>query len=233
MTMKENYHEILDFLQDMFAYIFENLEKKHAKELATINEQFPFEPFRYKNVKLTFAEGVALLKEKGVEQDPTDDLSTVNEKILGAIVREKYDTDFYMLHRYPIKARPFYTMLCKDDPNYTNSYDFFMRGEEITSGAQRIHDPAFLTQRAKECGIIVETIQDYIDSFKFGAPPHGGCGIGLERVVMLYCALGNIRKSSLFPRDPKRITPWGNLLCHLCVFKNFVFILLAFWLLFS
>jgi len=64
-----------------------------------------------------------------------------------------------------------------------------------------------LTTRAKECGIPVETLKDYIDSFKFGAPPHGGCGIGLERVVMLYCALGNIRKSSLFPRYPKRITP--------------------------
>jgi len=137
MTMKENYHELLDFFGEMFGYIFKGLETTYAKELATINEQFPFEPFKFKYpvVKLTFEEGVKLLLEKGIEQDPTDDLTTVHEKILGAIVREKYDTDFYMLHRYPIKARPFYTMLAKDDPKYTNSYDFFMRGEEITSGA--------------------------------------------------------------------------------------------------
>jgi aspartyl/asparaginyl-tRNA synthetase len=87
------------------------------------------------------------------------------------LVRKKYDTDFYMLHRYPKEARPFYTMPCKDDPNFTCSYDFFMRGEEITSGAQRIHDPVILEQRAKECGIDPETIRDYIKSFQYGAFP--------------------------------------------------------------
>ena len=124
------------------------------------------------------------------------------------LVKIKYDTDFYMLHRYPVSARPFYTMLCEDDPNYTCSYDFFMRGEEILSGAQRIHDPVVLEERAKAKGIDPATIKDYIECFRYGAYPHGGGGIGLERVVMLYCALKNIRNASLFPRDPKRITPW-------------------------
>jgi len=85
-------------------------------------------------LRLDFSEGVKMLHEAGVEQDPFDDLSTVNEKKLGELVRKKYETDFYFLTRYPANARPFYTMVCKDDPNYTNSYDFFMRGEEITSG---------------------------------------------------------------------------------------------------
>ena len=62
-------------------------------------------------------------------------------------------------------------------------------------------------ERAKLCGIPVDTIQSYIDSFKLGVPPHGGAGVGLERVVMLYCGLNNIRKTSMFPRDPKRLTP--------------------------
>jgi aspartyl-tRNA synthetase len=82
-----------------------------------------------------------------------------------------------------------------------------MRGEEIMSGAQRIHDPVYLEERAREHGVDIATIQPYIDSFKFGAPPHAGGGIGLERVVMLYLNLGNIRKTSLFPRDPKRLEP--------------------------
>ena len=90
---------------------------------------------------------------------------------------------------------------------YSNSYDFFIRGEEILSGAQRIHDPVYLEERAREHGVDISTIQAYIDSFKFGASPHAGGGIGLERVIMLYLNLGNIRKSSLFPRDPKRLTP--------------------------
>lgn len=112
-----------------------------------------------------------------------------------------------MVYKYPISARPFYTMLCKEDPRFTNSYDFFIRGEEITSGSQRVHDPVILAKRAQESGIPLETIQPYINAFKLGAYPHGGCGIGLERVIMLYCALGNIRNCSLFPRDPKRIFP--------------------------
>ncbi len=77
------------------------------------------------------------------------------------LVKAKYDTDFYMLHRYPVSARPFYTMLCDDDPNFTCSYDFFMRGEEILSGAQRIHDPVLLEQRAIAKGIDPKTITDY------------------------------------------------------------------------
>merc|ERR1712100_381528 len=87
------------------------------------------------------------------------------------------------------------------NPDYSNSYDIFIRGEEIISGAQRIHDPALLTKRAAECGIEVDTIQAYIDAFKYGALPHGGGGVGLERVVMLFLNLGNIRKTSMFPRD--------------------------------
>jgi aspartyl-tRNA synthetase len=96
------------------------------------------------------------------------------------------------------------------DPNngkFSNSYDMFIRGEEILSGAQRIHDPAFLAERAKHHGIDLSTIKEYIDSFRYGCPPHAGGGIGMERVVMLYLGLHNIRKTSMFPRDPKRLTP--------------------------
>jgi len=83
----------------------------------------------------------------------------------------------------------------------------FMRGEEILSGAQRIHDSTLLTERAKHHQINISKIQSYIDAFKYGCPPHAGGGIGLERVTMLFLGLKNIRLSSLFPRDPKRLTP--------------------------
>lgn len=209
MEFKEHYFEILDLLSDLFVYIFQGLEERFAKELASVSAQYPFEPFKCKTpvVRLDFKEGVKLLAENGLVQEPLEDLSTANEYALGRIVREKYDTDFYMLYGYPKNARPFYTMIDPHDPNYTNSYDFFMRGEEITSGAQRIHEPEFLAERARAHNIPVATIQEYIDSFKYGAPSHGGCGIGLERVVKLYCGIRNIRKCSLFPRDPKRLRP--------------------------
>jgi len=98
-------------------------------------------------------------------------------------------------------------MPCPDYRKFSSSYDFFFRGEEILSGAQRIHDAGLLKERAMAIGIPVESIQSYVDSFTLGSFRHGGCGIGLERVVMLYLGLNNIRKTSLFPRDPKRLTP--------------------------
>ncbi|KAG5438875.1 hypothetical protein PCANB_002205 [Pneumocystis canis] len=93
------------------------------------------------------------------------------------------------------------------DLSLSNSYDFFIRGEEVLSGSQRIHDSEYLQERMKTMKINTMGLEDYIDGFKYGAPPHGGGGIGLERVVFLYLGLGNIRRSSLFPRDPKRLNP--------------------------
>lgn len=171
--------------------------------------QHPFEDLKYrpKTLRLTYAEGVAMLNASGVAMASGDDFSTAQEKALGALVRAKYDVDFFFMDKYPSSVRPFYTMPDPTDASLSNSYDFFVRGEEITSGAQRVHDADMLARRAEECGIRVSTIQSYVDSFKHGALPHGGGGVGLERVVMLFLGLGNIRKASLFPRDPKRIAP--------------------------
>ena len=211
MTIKEHYSEVLDVIDELFVNMFDGLNERCAKQLEVINAQYPFVPLKYlrKSLRLEFPEGIKMLHEAGItEADPHGDLSTEHERILGRLVKEKYDTDFYILTRYPIEARPFYTMPEPGaNPEYTNSFDVFIRGEEIISGAQRIHDPDLLTERAKHFGIPVEDLESYIQSFRYGAVPHGGCGVGLERVVMLFLGLNNIRKSSLFPRDPKRLTP--------------------------
>jgi dTMP kinase len=136
-----------------------------------------------------------------------EDMGTSDEKVLGRIIRKVYDTDFYMITRFPVEVRPFYTMPCPDDPRWTNSYDIFLRGEEIVSGAQRIHDPAMLLEVAKSKGVDLGPVQSYVDAFKYGAFPHGGGGVGLERVVMLFLGLPNIRLTSMFPRDPNRLSP--------------------------
>ena len=107
----------------------------------------------------------------------------------------------------PTQVRPFYTMPDPVDPRYSNSYDIFIRGEEVTSGAQRIHDSEMLLKRAKELEVDLGPLDDYVKSFGYGANPHAGGGIGLERVVMLFLGLANIRQSSMFPRDPSRLTP--------------------------
>ncbi|KAL7111988.1 hypothetical protein ACP275_05G124200 [Erythranthe tilingii] len=209
MEINEHYSEVMDIVDRLFVTMFDGLNETCSKELEAINKQYPFEPLKYlrQTLRLTFEEGVQMLKESGVDVDPLGDLNTESERKLGQLVLEKYGTEFYILHRYPLGVRPFYTMPCYDDMKYSNSFDVFIRGEEIISGAQRVHVPEFLTERAQACGIDVNTISTYIDSFRYGAPPHGGFGVGLERVVMLFCALNNIRKTSLFPRDPQRITP--------------------------
>ncbi|CEI91695.1 Putative Aspartyl-tRNA synthetase [Rhizopus microsporus] len=209
MAFNEHYHEVLEVLEDLFVYIFTNLKNRFKDEIETVKRQYHFEDFEFlpKTLRLKFSEGVQMLREAGVEIDDFEDLSTANERLLGKLVKEKYHTDFYVLDKFPLAVRPFYTMPDPNNPGYSNSYDFFMRGEEILSGAQRIHDAELLTERAKLHEVDLSTIQPYIDAFKIGAPPHAGGGIGLERVVMLYLGLGNIRRSSLFPRDPKRLEP--------------------------
>ena len=89
-----------------------------------------------------------------------------------------------------------------EDPKWSNSYDIFIRGEEVTSGAQRIHDPDMLLANGARLGVDLTPIKDYVDSFNYGAFPHAGGGIGLERVVMLFLNLDNIRKTSMFPQRP-------------------------------
>ena len=228
MEIKEHYFEVLEVFSDLFIHIFEGIEKRCKHELNLVAQMYPIEPFKFlkPSLRITFAEGCALLKEHGISdyerdvlgitpQGPLDDLSTPNEKLLGRIVKEKYGTDFFMMDEYPLAVRPFYTMPNPKNPALSNSYDFFMRGEEIMSGAQRVHDAEMLIKRCKTAGShgdpmtdeAINAMKGYIDSFRHGALPHGGGGVGLERVVMLYLGLKNIRLASFFPRDPKRITP--------------------------
>lgn len=209
MAFKYHYHEVLHTIGNTFTAIFKGLRDRYSREIEAVGQQYKVEPFKFLEppLILQFSEGVAMLREAGVETGDEEDLSTPNEKLLGRLVKAKYDTDFYILDKFPLAIRPFYTMPDPNNPIYSNSYDMFMRGEEILSGAQRIHDPDYLIERAKHHGIDISKIAAYIESFRFGCPPHAGGGIGMERVVMLYLGLDNIRKTSMFPRDPKRLTP--------------------------
>lgn len=138
--------------------------------------------------------------------------STPQEKLLGKLVLDKYDTDFYALDQFPLALRPFYTMPSPSNPaKLSNSYDLFMRGQEIASGAQRVHDPALLRDRMAKNDPPVDPdgpgMRDYVNGFRYGCAPHGGGGFGLERIVCFWLGLPNIRMCSLFPRDPQRLMP--------------------------
>lgn len=209
MAINEHYDEALLVLHNMFKHIFTGMEERFTKELAIVRKQYDSAPVRFTDEPciVHWDEGMKLLQEAGEEPDVLGDLSGAHELKLGQLVADKYGADFFILDRYPAAARPFYTMPYPEDDRYTNSYDLFIRGQEICSGAQRVHDPELLRKQVAEKGMPLEPLTDYITSFEHGAPPHAGAGIGLERVVFLYLGLDNVRKASMFPRDPNRISP--------------------------
>ncbi|KAG5297261.1 aspartyl-tRNA synthetase Dps1 [Histoplasma ohiense] len=217
-TFQNHYHEVLEFAEDLLVFILSELKIRFRKEIEVIQRSYPKAgdfrlPKDGKALRLKYMEGVALLKEAGVdvtEQESFEnDLSTAMEKQLGRIIREKYDTDFYVLDKFPMAVRPFYTKPCPDDPTFSNSYDFFMRGEEIMSGAQRINEAKELEAAMSAKGIDpnAEGFEDYIGAFRQGCPPHAGGGLGLNRIIMFFLGLPNIRLATLFPRDPQRLRP--------------------------
>ena len=122
MAFKHHYHEVVDTIGEMFTAIFRGLRDRFSKEIATVGQQFPCEPFKFLDppLRLEFPEAVEMLREAGVEIGDEDDLSTPAEKLLGRLVRAKYETDFYILDKYPLAVRPFYTM---PDPNNTKYVD--------------------------------------------------------------------------------------------------------------
>jgi len=237
MTFNDHYSEVLDVLDGLFNHMFQGLSTRFRAEIEAVRKQHPFEDLKWKYpcLKIPFRQAIELLRshgpaivqarleqeelsdyERGILQNHVksmqahheeDDISTEDEKVLGKVIAAQYGEEFYMIDKFPKATRPFYTMADPKDPKWTNSYDLFLRGEEITSGAQRIHDPKMLQENAAGLGVDLAPIQWYVDCFKYGAYPHAGGGIGLERVVMLFLNLNNIRKSSMFPRDPKRLTP--------------------------
>ena len=215
MAIEEHYHEALDMIDMTLKNIFAGVYKRYRKEVDIIKEQFPSEDLVWleKTPVIPFAEGIKILTdsgwldEDGNPPDPLEDLHTRDEIRLGQLVKEQYGTDYYILDKFPRSARPFYTMPSPTDDRYTNSFDIFVRGQEIISGGQRIHDAKMLENNMKITGVDPATMEDYMEGFRWGAPPHAGAGVGLERIVMLILQLGNIRLASMFPRDPKSFPP--------------------------
>lgn len=217
MVFDNHYHEVLDFAEKMIVFVVENLQAKFKDEIAVVQRSYPKAgDFRIKDgkaLRLKYFDGVQLLKDAGVdtaEQDRMErDLTTAMEKRLGQIIREKYDTDFYVLDKFPMSVRPFYTKACPEDPKLSNSYDFFMRGEEIMSGAQRIHDAAELESAMRTKGVdpASDGFVDYVNAFRQGCRPHAGGGLGLNRIVEFFLGLDDIRQATPFPRDPQRLRP--------------------------
>ncbi len=188
----------MDVLARCVQHIIKTIIEKNEKELEILGLKGKIKVPKTKY--MTFKEATEIMKKHKVHVGK-DDLSTDAEKKLG----ELFPDTIVFVHDWPISGKPFYIM--PKEKGLSTGFDAIYQGTEITSGGQRVHIPELLEQQLKERGLNPKDFKSYIDSFRFGAPPHAGWGMGLERLMMLVLGLSNIRETVLFPRDRERITP--------------------------
>ena len=186
-------------------YTINLLEKEYSKELKLLNITLPdVEKIPY--VRFDEAKRLVSEKYKRKIRNPFD-LEPEEEELIGKYFKEEYNADFVFVTHYPSKKRPFYAMDDPEDTRYTLSFDLLYHGLEITTGGQRIHDLNMLEEKIQAKGMTEEGLEQYLDAFRFGMPPHGGLGIGLERLTMQLLGEDNVREACLFPRDMSRLEP--------------------------
>ncbi len=205
----ESHHEVMDFEEKWLNRVLEMTKASHGKEVKEVfgtDIVVPSLPFP----RIPMDEAQSILKEKGYTTPPNakkGDLDPQGEKLLCEYFLQKYGHEFVFITDYPINVRPFYHMRHSDRPDLTRSFDLLWKTMEITTGAQREHRYDILVRQALEKGVKPETIQWYLDFFRFGCPPHGGFGFGLARLLVLMLNLKNIRDVEFLHRAPNRLIP--------------------------
>jgi len=197
--------DVMSMEERMLEYAFKQTVKEASAELELLGVKLKIPKLPFKRIK--HAEAIDLVNETGKQLSYEDDLDPDCERILGEIFPEKYGTDMVFITHYPLGLRPAYTMPSLTDEGKTESFDLTYKGMEITTGGQRIHLYNLLVERFKAKGFDPAHFTFYLDPFKYGAPPHGGLGLGVERLTMQTLGIENVREATLLPRDRDRLTP--------------------------
>jgi nondiscriminating aspartyl-tRNA synthetase len=204
MGFIEDEFEIMDLEEGFINYLFKYLKKECEYELKLYGIELPDE---VKIPRIPLFEAQDILLEEYGKRSPKGNIDAEGEKLFCDYVKEKYNSDFVFLTKYPVSKRPMYTMPDEKIEGATKSFDLIYKGLEITTGGQRIHDYEKLVENIAKMGFKTEEFEFYTENFRYGMPPHGGLAIGLERLTMKILGLENIREAALLPRDMKRITP--------------------------
>ncbi|MBP8017164.1 aspartate--tRNA(Asn) ligase, partial [Candidatus Gracilibacteria bacterium] len=203
----ESHYDLMKFEEDFLVFIFSEIKKefdKKIKELFGIEIIVPTKPFP----KISFKEAVEILKKNyDLIISDQEDINAIGEKKLFDYIKKEFDHDFVFITEYPWYVRPFYHMKLEEDLTLTKSADLIYSGVEITTLAQREHRYEILKSQAIEKGLNLEKIQFYLDFFKYGIPPHGGMGLGMQRIFAKLFGFETIKEMAFIPRDPKRIFP--------------------------
>ena len=201
----DSFRDVMDMETGMLQYVMKLLEQDYKKELDMLGVTLP-EVGRIPAVRFDQAKELVSRKYDRKIRNLYD-LEPEEELLIGRYFQEEYGSDFVFVTHYPSKKRPFYAMDDPADPRFTLSFDLLFRGLEVTTGGQRIHDYREITAKMEKRGMDPEDIASYLMIFKYGVPPHGGLGIGLERLTMRLLDEQNVREASLFPRDVTRLEP--------------------------
>ncbi|TFG15000.1 aspartate--tRNA(Asn) ligase [Candidatus Thorarchaeota archaeon] len=197
--------DVMKMEEQMLHHAFSKTKQEASRELELLGVDLNVPRLPFKRIK--YAEVISLLQDAGKEITLEDDLDPESERMLADIFPEKFGADMVFITHYPMELRPAYTMPSMSDGGMTESFDLTYKGMEITTGGQRIHLYDLLVERFKAKGFDPDRFVFYLDPFKYGAPPHGGLGLGVERLTMQLLGIENIREASLLPRDRDRITP--------------------------
>lgn len=201
----DSFEDIMAMETGFLQYTMALLEKEYAKERKLLDITLP-KTEQIPQVRFDKAKELVSEKYNRKIRNPYD-LEPEEEILIGRYFKEEYDSDFVFVTHYPSKKRPFYAMDDPSDSRFTLSFDLLFKGMEITTGGQRIHDYQMLLDKIAARGMTTEGMEHYLMIFKYGMPPHGGLGIGLERLTMRLLDEQNVRETTLFPRDLNRLEP--------------------------
>jgi len=203
MSWISSQSDTMEMIEKVIDHVLKGLKEKGKDMLKILGKDVnvPSVPYPV----LTYSECIEMLTKAGMDIKDGDDLGTEGEKLIGDIMSEK-GNDLYWIAEYPELEKPFYIME-KEGTRFSYSFDLDYKGQEISSGGQREHRYEKLKERMKKKGLDPESFDFYLNAFKYGMPPHGGWGIGIERLLVKMLDLQNIREAILFPRDMSRLSP--------------------------
>ena len=201
----ESFEEIMALETEMLRSALEYLKENCAEETSLLQVKLP--PIQ-SIPAVTFREAKEMVS-KAYQRKIKDweDMEPEEERLLSELIEKQTGSDFVFITHYPSAKRPFYAMDCPENPMETRSFDLLFRGLEITTGGQRIHDYKQQICKMKKRNMQVEAFESYLQMHRYGMPPHGGLGLGLERLTARLLGFDNVRFATLFPRDTHRLVP--------------------------
>lgn len=206
MGFIRDHRDVMELLTGVVCHIFAALGERCAQDLESLGVSLPTVGQTIPRVK--FREAQQIIHDQfGEDCRSEDDLSPQHERWLCQWAREAFGSELLFVTHYPTGKRPFYTMPDPDDPDHTHSFDLLFRGTEIVTGGQRVHLYAQLMSHLERWNLDPEGFVSYLEAFRYGMPPHGGFGMGAERLLQMIVGAANLRETTLFPRDMKRLSP--------------------------